>query len=64
MEDAQPQHPLKAARKALDMRQGDVALLAGCSVPLISSVEHGYVPPLPKQEAIAAAVAASAGSFW
>lgn len=63
-ENGRPPHPLKDARKRLGLRQKDVATEAGCSVPLVSMIESGYIPPMPLQESIAVAVQASVGSFW
>lgn len=55
---------LKQARKALNLRLVDVAAKAGCAVSLVSMAEHGYRPGPNAQNAIAAAVNASSGSFW
>lgn len=55
---------LKAKRHELGLRLVDVAQKAGCAVSLVSMAEHGYRPGPRAQQAIAAAVGASSGSFW
>ncbi len=62
--NGRPKSPLRRRREGQGLRQADVASKAGCSVPLISMTESGYVPRPELQEGIAAAVSASVGSFW
>lgn len=59
-----PVSALKQARLDLGLRQADVAAEAGCAVSLVSMAESGYQPAEHRRDAIAAAVGASAGSFW
>lgn len=62
--NGRPDSPLRQRREELGLRQADVAAEAGCAISLVSMVESGYVPGEHRQEGIAAAVSASAGSFW
>jgi transcriptional regulator with XRE-family HTH domain len=56
--------PLRQRRKALKLRQQDVATAAGCSVSLVSMCESGYKPPIETQERIAAALQSAPEDVW
>jgi transcriptional regulator with XRE-family HTH domain len=63
-----PVHPLKALRKAANdgkgMTQQAVASQAGCAVSYVCMAEKGLVPPLDRQDGMAAAVGATRGAIW
>lgn len=59
-----PGEKLKARRKELGMRQADVATAVGRAVSHVCQVERGLAVSRERQEEIARAVGASAGSFW
>lgn len=59
-----PGQQLRQRRRALDLRQQDVAEKAGCAVSLVCMTEKGYEPSEAMRGAMAAAVGASFGSFW
>lgn len=64
LQPGQAPHPFQTARDTHQLTLAQVAKRAGCSVSTVSIVEAGYVPPLNTRERLAAALGASAGSFW
>lgn len=50
------EHPVTVARKAKGWRLVDLAQQIGRSAPLISQIEHGYIPKPSTQVAIAVAL--------
>lgn len=61
---APPGEALRARRRELGLRQGDVAQQAGCVTSYICMFEKGLEVPERLRAPIAAAVNASVGSFW
>lgn len=59
-----PAHPLREHRKALGLTQQAVASQAGCAVSYVCMAEKGLVPPLNRQDGMAAAVGATRGAIW
>lgn len=57
-------HPVKAARLAKGWRLVDLSQRCGASKPLISNIEHGYVPKPDRQKSIAAALGVTVESLW
>jgi transcriptional regulator with XRE-family HTH domain len=45
-------------------RLEDLATKVGCSKPLLSNIEHGYVPGLPRQQKIADALGCPVNELW
>lgn len=57
-------HPVRRARVAKRLRLRDVAERAECSVPTLSNIEHGYVPPVETMERVAKALERHPYEFW
>jgi transcriptional regulator with XRE-family HTH domain len=57
-------HPVRIARKAKDWRLEDLGAAAGCSKPLLSNIEHGFVPQQPTMEKVAHALDSTPQELW
>lgn len=58
-------HPVKAARLAKGWRLEDLSQrLHKCSKPLLSNIEHGYVPKAARMEEIAKALDTTPEILW
>lgn len=64
MSPSPDEHPVRIARKAKGWRLEDLGAAAGCSKPLLSNVEHSFVPQLPTMEKIARALETTPEQLW
>lgn len=58
------EHPVRIARAAKGWRLEDLAAKVKCSKPLLSNIERGYRPGLPRKEAIANALGCGVDELW
>ena len=57
-------HPVYKARAAHGWTLQDLASRTGCSVPLLSNIEHGYVPRPQTRDKIARELSVSTDHLW
>jgi transcriptional regulator with XRE-family HTH domain len=57
-------HPVHVARKEKGWRLEDLGSRTGCSKPMLSNVERGYIPPARSRLKIAKALETTPEQLW
>lgn len=64
MSPSPDEHPVRVARKAKGWRLEDLGQRAGCSKPLLSNIEHSFIPRHATRQKIADALEMRVQDLW